>query len=176
MTKTVFAAIYLLFAQSIFADGIIENLSQYLKNCPECIDELGWITVSKEKLLNNNMNFDINCQYKIIYNDDIVAYPIFITEWSMTFKSFIKERLMKIIYGSKTQVWQCIDGDIKIRKDVSTTWKVNAIKQLSSESMIFIKRKRTEKLRKQVFSLVNDLNITNTSSEININQLLNLII
>ncbi len=164
--KKFFFVVYLLFAQTVFADGIIENLPLYLKNCPECVDALGWVTVPRKVLLSNISHFDINCQYKLIHDDCTTAFPVFMTELDFTFKSSTRNRLLQINFSNKIQVWKCRDDEINIKEDVSTDWYINSIKQLSPESIKFIEEQRIERIKKQVFLFILSLDINKTSSEV----------
>ncbi|NQY43594.1 MAG: hypothetical protein HRT87_09655, partial [Legionellales bacterium] len=109
MRQIALTIILLILTNSIHADGIISNLDEYLQRYPHLIDEQGWVTITREHLLNNTKYFDINCDYKLVHSDTSIAFPIKLTKHRFVFKapSADKDYLHLIEYNKKHKIIAC---------------------------------------------------------------------
>ncbi len=64
MKKITLTIIFLFLTNTIFADGIISNLQQYLQKHPDRISADGWVTIPLEILKINKEPFGLDCEYR----------------------------------------------------------------------------------------------------------------
>ncbi len=131
MRKLTLTIVILLLTKAIYADGIIPNLQQYLERYPQHIDAQGWVTISRSELLDNTKNFDVKCQYQLVYSDTIIEMPTSVRADFLIFNYTNPNVYMLIESKNKLLLLTCPEGT---RKKTDTGARIIAIKQLSPES------------------------------------------
>ncbi len=138
MRKLTLTIMLLLLTKTIFADGIILNLDEYLQRYPNRIDRQGWVIIPRGELLDNAENFDINCQYQL-HSDAVIEMPTSVGTNRLIFHFTNPNGFMVIDYDKKLILSHCALGS---SKRANTGARIIAIKQLSPESIRYANEKR----------------------------------
>ncbi|NQY42694.1 MAG: hypothetical protein HRT87_05050 [Legionellales bacterium] len=148
MLKQIIKGMFILgyfFICNSYADGIIQNLNQYLQRYPQRIDEQGWVTIPRSDLFENTQYFDTNCDYKLVHSDTSIALPIQVTKYSFMFQTVCDGNyLHRIAHSNKNKIWACTDGYMS--KKTSSLLQVTAFMQLSPESIKYARNKHLKSM------------------------------